>query len=455
MAASALEVKRQCRSYIRSRGDVSIFGRAGRLASFKRFLADARERLKLDIGFLLWDGSTVPVDWPATRLTIALADEGVVAGLVRRPNIETLANAWTSGRVDIRNGTIFDLAAIRPWVATRELHKNIDKWLATTTLAKFLFVPRGEPWPLEQQPREKARDGGVDENKRNIAYHYDISNAFYALWLDREMVYSCGYCSDWHNDIDQMQQNKLEIVCRKLRLKAGERLLDLGCGWGALPCHAAQHYGVTAYGVTLSEHQLAYGREKIKRLGLQDKVSMELRDYSAVEGEFDKIASIGMQEHVGFSNYRKYYATVRRLLKQDGLFLQQAITRPGKRDDKTFRRIRPEYAALTKYIFPGSALDHIGNTITMLERHGFEVHDIEAWREHYQRTCRHWHDRLLANYDAAVKEVGEVKTRMWLLYLGGCSIAFERNGIGLHQTLASRRRRGPSGLPPTRADLYR
>ena len=167
----------------------------------------------------------------------------------------------------------------------------------------------------------------------------------------------------------------------------------------------------------------------------------------------DKVAAIGLQEHS--DNYPKYYQTVQRALKHDGLFLHHAITRPAKRDDRTFRRKRPEFALLTKYIFPGGELDHIGNTVAMMERNGFEVHDVEGLREHYQRTCKHWHDRLLANYDAAVREVGPVKTRMWLAYLAACSIAFERNTVGLFQTLASKKRRGPAGLPPTRADLYR
>ncbi|MEA2993318.1 MAG: cyclopropane-fatty-acyl-phospholipid synthase, partial [Alphaproteobacteria bacterium] len=157
----------------------------------------------------------------------------------------------------------------------------------------------------------------------------------------------------------------------------------------------------------------------------------------------------------GIDNYPKYYATVQRVLKRDGLFLHHAITRPAKRDTRTFRRKRPEFALLTKHIFPGGELDHIGNTVAMLEQNGFEVHDVEGLREHYQRTCERWHDRLLANYDAAVREVGEVKTRMWLIYLAACSIAFERNGVCLYQTLSSKRKRGPSGLPPTRADLYR
>jgi cyclopropane-fatty-acyl-phospholipid synthase len=426
-----------------------------RVASLRALLAHVRERLAIDVGFVLWDGSTVPADLASGALAINIADEGVIAALLRRPNLETLGNLWVAARIDIRNGSLFDLARLRPKVRTREFRKTLDKWLLLRTLSKFVLVPRGGPWPLDDTPDERPSDGSPEENKKNIGYHYDVSNAFYALWLDQEMVYTCAYCTDWDNDIDRMQQDKLELICRKLRLKPGETLLDIGCGWGALSFYAAQHYGVTAYAVTLSEQQVAYGQDKIKRLGLGDRVKMELRDYSTVEGSFDKVAAIGLQEHIGIDNYPKYYQTVQRVLKPGGLFLHHAITRPAKRDDRSFRRKRPEFALLTKFIFPGGELDHIGNTLAMMERNGFEVHDVEGLREHYQRTCKHWHDRLLANYDAAVREVGAVKTRMWLAYLAACSIAFERNTVGLYQTLASKKQRGPSGLPPTRADLYR
>ena len=430
-------------------------GSVERFDSFKRLISHARERIGLDLGFVLWDGSTVPAKLSPKAFAIRIADEGAVAALIRRPNLETLSNLWVSGRIDLRSGSLFDLVAQRPKVKTRAFLKSLDKGLLLRTALKFLWVPRGGPWPLEMQPSERPSDGSPEENKKNIHYHYDVSNAFYALWLDQEMVYTCAYCTDWSNDIDRMQQDKLEIICRKLRLKPGERMLDIGCGWGALSCYAARHYGVTAYAVTLSEQQVAYGQDKIKRLGLGERVKIELKDYSTVEGQFDKVAAIGIQEHIGIDNYPKYYATIQRVLKKDGLFLHHAITRPAKRDDRTFRRKRAEFALLTKYIFPGGELDYIGNTVTMLERNGFEVHDVEAWREHYQRTCKLWHDRLLANYDAAVREVGAVKTRLWLAYLAACSVAFERNGVCLYQTLASKRKRGPSGLPPTRADLYR
>jgi cyclopropane-fatty-acyl-phospholipid synthase len=427
----------------------------GRIDTLRRFLNHVHQTFALRFGFRLWDGSAVPADWPRDGLAVHIADEGAVAGLMRRPNVQTLANLWAAARIDIHNGTIFDLVEHRPTVRGRDMRKLLSKTLLMGTAAKFLFVPRGGPWPLEGTAEERQSDGSAAENKKNISFHYDLSNAFYALWLDPEMVYSCSYFTNWDNDLAQAQRDKLEMCCRKLRLKPGETLFDLGSGWGALCIHAALHYGVRSYGVSLSEEQVSYAGERIKRLGLQDRVRIELRDYSTVEGVYDKITSVGTFEHMGVDNFPTYFKTVHRCLKLGGLFLHHAITRPGKSHQTRKRQKRPEFAALTKYIFPGGELDHIGRTVTNLERFGFEIHDVECWREHYQRTCRHWHDRLLANMDAAAREVGSVKARVWLAYLAGCSIAFERNSVGLYQTVASKRVKGAVGLPPTRADLYR
>jgi cyclopropane-fatty-acyl-phospholipid synthase len=313
------------------------------------------------------------------------------------------------------------------------------------------------PRPLDK-PRvgTGARDGTPSTNKANIAYHYDVSNDFYRLFLDPEMVYTCAYFQpDWHDDLARAQRDKLDMICRKLRLKPGERLLDIGCGWGALICHAAQHYGVRATGVTLAEEQAALAREKIARLGLQDRVEVILKDFTQMEGEFDKISSIGMFEHVGIANHPTYFQTVHRLLKPRGLYLHHCIARRAKRSDKAFGRLKPEAKAIMRYIFPGAELDHLAMSVANLERYGFEVHDVEAWREHYQRTTRLWWENLNARRKEAEAEVGPEKTRMWLLYLAGCSLAFERGAVGVNQTLASKRTRGPAGLPPSRADLYR
>ena len=426
-----------------------------RLESLRRLLTHAQERLGLDVGFRLWDGSTVPADLAADALAIRLADEGVIAALLRRPNIDTLANLWVSARIDIVGGTIFDLVARRPKIRSRALLKSLNKGRLLLTLGRFLRVPRGGPWPLEEIRGDKAlADGSEAANRTNVSYHYDASNAFYALFLDASMIYTCGYFTDWDNTLEQAQHDKLDMICRKLRLKPGDTLLDIGCGWGALVCHAAQHYGVRATGVTLSKEQFAYANDRIARAGLSDRVKLELRDYALMEGSFDKISSIGMFEQVGIANHPTYFRTVNRLLNPGGLYLHHSIARPAKRDDRRFKRRPKEYAALVRYIFPGGELDHVGMSIANLQRHGFEVHDMEAWREHYARTCRHWHDRLLARYDEASAEVGSVKVRLWLAYLAGCSLAFERNTVGIYQTLASKRVRGASGLPPTRADLY-
>lgn len=428
---------------------------AKRLASIKRLLADAHAKLPLRFGFVLWDGSTVPENYPRDGFAVALADEGVVASLARRPKIETLINLWASARIDIVNGTIFDLVALRPDVRTKNIRYAVDWKKAFDVARRFLFVSRGGPWPLESIPDDKPSSGNVAENKSNVHYHYDISNKFYALFLDTEMGYTTAYFHDWQQDIETAQRNKFDYVCRKLRLKPGERLLDMGCGWGGLMFHAAQNYGAIVYGVTLAEQQYDFICEKIGRLGLDGRVSVALKDYAAVEGQFDKIAQLEMFEHVGYANHQTFYRTVYRLLAPDGLYLHQANTRLAKRDERHFRRKRPELRAVTKYILPGTEFDHIGMTVTNLERNGFEVHDVEDWREHVVLTLKLWHDRLYENREAAVREVGEVTTRMWLVYLAGGSIAYERNTACVYQTLASKRHRGPSGLPPTRADLYR
>ena len=429
---------------------------AERLKIFRDLLEDAHKALDLQFGFELWDGSTVPADLPSYAMRLVIRRENVVASLLRRPSLDTALNAYVSGLLDLKNGTIFDLAAQRPQKIGRRL-KGLSKLKALKAAYHFLRAPSYIPRPLDK-PREGtgAKDGKPSTNKANIAYHYDVSNDFYRLFLDPEMVYTCAYFQpDWHDDLARAQFDKLDMICRKLRLKPGERLLDIGCGWGALICHAAQHYGVKAVGVTLAEEQAALAREKIARLGLQDRAEVILKDFTQMEGEFDKISSIGMFEHVGIANHPTYFSTVHRLLRPRGLYLHHTIARRAKRSGKAFGKLKPEAKAIMRYIFPGAELDHLGMSVSNLERFGFEVHDVEAWREHYQRTTRLWWENLNDRRKEAEAEVGPEKTRMWLLYLAGCSLAFERGAVGVNQTLASKRTRGPAGLPSSRADLYR
>ena len=426
-----------------------------RLAALRRLLVEAHEKLGLKLGFRLWDGSMVPASWPADGLAIGIADAGVMAALIRKPKLDTVLHLHIADRISILNGSIFDLAAARPEGKVGRLARNIPKGAVFDFVRRFIFAPgKAADAVSHRKGDEIARDGAPATNKANIAYHYDVSNAFYRLFLDEEMVYTCAYFTEDHGDLARAQRDKLDMICRKLRLQPGERFLDIGCGWGALICHAARYYGVEAHGVTLAEEQLKYAREKVERWGLQDKVTLHLRDYTQMEGEFDKISSIGMFEQVGIRNYPAYFQTVNRLLRPRGLYLHHTISRRAKKTEKAFNKMPAEYRALVRYIFPGGELDHLGMSIANLERHGFEVHDVEGWREHYQRTTRLWWERLDANKAKAEAEIGPERTRMWLLYLAGCSLAFERGGALINQTLVSKRRKGSSGLPLTRADLY-
>jgi cyclopropane-fatty-acyl-phospholipid synthase len=429
---------------------------AARLKSIRALLGDAHGKLGLKLGFLLWDGSRVPANWPEDGLMIQLADEGVIASMVRRPKPDTLIKLHVAGRLDVVNGTIFDVAASRPDVKVTRALRSVSKLAALDVVRRFWSADRGPASVLDAvRGDEIARDGKPDTNKANVAYHYDVSNEFYRLFLDAEMVYTCAYFTEDHDDIDRAQRDKLDMICRKLRLKPGDRFLDIGCGWGALVCHAAQHYGVEAHGVTLAEEQLKLASEKVARLGLEGKVTLHLKDYIQMEGQFDKIASIGMFEQVGIRNHLDYFRTVNRLLRPRGLYLHHTIARRAKKSERAFARMSSEYRALVRYIFPGGELDHLGMSIANLERTGFEVHDVEGWRENYQRTTYLWWRRLHERKAEAEALVGADKTRMWLLYLAGCSMAFQRGGAYINQTLVSKRTRGPSGLPFTRADLYR
>jgi cyclopropane-fatty-acyl-phospholipid synthase len=431
-----------------------------RLAAARRLASHLHEQLELDFGIRLWDGSVIPHGW--SDLTLCLNDPRVLTSMIRQRKLDALIDAWSTKRLDLENGTLFDLIEKRPSIKTRDIRKRLNKALLVRCLLPFVF---GERAPgigkamahAGSSAGEEIRDNDPQrqENRQNVAYHYDVSNAFYRLFLDERMVYSCGYFTDWGNDIDQAQADKLDMICRKLRLKPGDRFLDIGCGWGALVIHATTNYGVTAHGVTLSENQLALARERVAEADLAGQITLDLTDFSQLDGEYDKIASIGMFEHVGFGDHETYFATVSRLLRPEGLYLHHSITRPAKWTDRAFHRGNAEYRALRRYIFPGGELDYIGWTTKMLETNGFEIHDIEGLRSHYARTTRLWAERLAGRIDVAVAEAGEDIARLWLAYLTGVSIAFERRGALIFQTLASKRTKGLSELPPTRADLYR
>ncbi|SNZ19320.1 SAM-dependent methyltransferase [Cohaesibacter gelatinilyticus] len=421
-------------------------------------LDEVAKALNADIAIELWDGTRVPLGSnPAPDLAILIKDPGIIASLLRRPGLDRIIRPYIKGLIEIKGGTLYDVGLLFALSPSRKRLKKIPKRTILSFLTAFLFSPGvnlDEGRAFEGDENNHGKNLPKSNEIDFIQFHYDVGNDFYELFLDERRLYSCAYFTDWNNSLDQAQHDKIDMICRKLRLKPEERFLDIGCGWGALIFHAAEKYGVRAHGVTLSEAQLTHVREQIKAKGLEDRVSVELKNYVDLEGPFDKIASVGMMEHVGEDNLNEYCATINRLLVDKGLFLNHAISRKAKKKKNRFSS-RPEQRALQKYIFPGGELIDLGQTISSFEQNKFEVMDVEGWREHYQLTTKLWLDRLETNRDKAVELVGEEVYRIWIAYLAGSSLAFLRGTARLYQVLVSKNPKGPANLPPSRADLYR
>jgi cyclopropane-fatty-acyl-phospholipid synthase len=426
------------------------------LAAARTLAEELGQHLGIAASVRLWDGTTVPLGPHSPNgVAISISQPGVIASLVRRPTLDRLIRHYAHGHIGIEGGTLIDLGVQLSDGGTRKRLKQVSKTTLLANLIPFVFAPGVAPVRSRAFFGDEIGDGRQQsQNQDFIKFHYDVGNDFYRLFLDPEMQYSCAYFTDAGGTLEQAQQDKLEMICRKLRLRPGDRLLDIGCGWGGLVCYAARHYGVTAHGITLSDAQLELARERIASQGLADRVTVEIRDYADLTGCYDKIASIGMYEHIGVANIPRYLGKVRRLLADDGLFLNHAISRRAKRESRRFYK-RAEQRALLKYIFPGGELDDIGHTLQAMEQHGFEVHDVEAWRPHYAITTRHWCERLTARRADAVKLVGEETYRIWVAYLAGCSLAFMRGTARIYQTLISKSGKGERPVPLTRADLYR
>jgi cyclopropane-fatty-acyl-phospholipid synthase len=415
------------------------------------------ELLDSRISIRLWDGSVVPLGSQVeSGVEVSLSGPGVIGSLLRRPTPDNLLRHFVRGHIDYHGTDLFTLLNTARVRNSRQRTRRLRKSLLARVVMTFLFTRSKDIKVAHRFAGDETGRNRVQEDNRDfIQFHYDLSNDFYRTFLDPNMVYSCAYFRDWNNSLEQAQQDKLDMICRKLQLQPGDRFLDIGCGWGALVCHAAEHYGVQAHGITLSKEQLELAQEKILARGLEDRVQVELCDYADVKGQYDKIASIGMVEHVGIGNMKGYMDKIRSLLPDRGMFLNHGITRRAKASKKKFLRITPEKRLLAKYIFPGGELDHLGHMTECMEASGFEVHDVEGWRDHYALTCKRWSQRLEANREMAIGQIGEETYRMWLLYLAGVSIALGDGSACIFQTVATKRAsRGLSSMPPTREHLY-
>ncbi|HEY0748549.1 MAG TPA: cyclopropane-fatty-acyl-phospholipid synthase family protein [Steroidobacteraceae bacterium] len=404
----------------------------------------------------LWNGTVLRVGTnPAgadSPFTLVFHSPEVVWSAVLGQDPLTLADAYFRGDLDIE-GDFFAALSIKDHLDALQM-PVADRLRAAFTAFRLRMLNASAQhsenvFAPAHAPRIKAHSKA--ENRDAIHFHYDVSNEFYSLWLDQAMVYSCAYFENAGVDLDAAQQAKLEHICRKLSLKRDEKFLDIGCGWGALVIYAAQHYGVRAHGVTLSPQQLKVARELIVQAGLADRVSVELMDYRDLpgDGSYDKVASVGMFEHVGLKNLPVYFGTVHRLLKPRGLFLNHGITH----DSEGWQtNLSTEF--INRYVFPDGQLDTVSNIQRVMERSKLEIADVESLRPHYAMTLRHWVSRLERNRTRALQYVNEATYRVWRLYMSACALQFESGEIGIYQVLAAKRTAGVPDLPLTRRHLY-
>jgi cyclopropane-fatty-acyl-phospholipid synthase len=407
-----------------------------------------------NLAIRLWNGETLKLGPGTPEATLVFHHPHPLRDLILFRDLLRLAEDYFAGWVSVE-GDIYVILRLKDHL--QSLRMSAREKAALVGSALFLRDGSGKNAqtpviPQALSPRLGSWLGhSKTTNRKAIAFHYDVSNDFYSLWLDRQMIYSCAYFEDAEASLDQAQENKLDHICRKLRFKPGERFLDIGCGWGALVRWAARHYGVRAYGITLSRNQYEYGLRKIQEEGLQELVTLELKDYRDLEGEarFDKIASVGMFEHVGLKNLPVYFATAHRLLKPGGLFLNHGITYDEEGWKKT---VSTEF--INRYVFPDGELDTVSNIQRAMERTRFEILDVEGLRPHYALTLRHWVRRLEQRRDEVLQHVSEATYRIWHLYMSACALQFEKGEVGVYQILAAKKGGRLDAVPLTRRDLY-
>jgi cyclopropane-fatty-acyl-phospholipid synthase len=399
---------------------------------------------ELPVGFVAYDGSRFgPAD---ASTTIVFRSPDALRRIVTAPNELGFGRAYVAGDIEVE-GDIFDVIAVANQIEELKLGpKEIIAALKLVGVSGLKPLP-----PPPEEARLRGRRHSKDRDAAAIAHHYDLSNAFYEMVLGPSLTYSCAVWTDDTTTLEQAQANKHELICRKLDLQPGMRLLDIGCGWGSMLIHAARHHGVRAVGVTLSQSQTECARERVEALGLGDLVEVRYGDYRDIaDGPYDAISSIGMFEHVGLTELGGYFDRCHSLLRPGGRLLNHGISRPAHFRKMHHVRFAPRslgWNFTDRYVFPDGELHEVGSVVSAIQRAGFEARHMESLREHYALTLRCWVANLDANWDAAVHEVGEGRARVWRLYMAAAAVGFEQDDDQIHQILATATHDGASGMP--------
>jgi cyclopropane-fatty-acyl-phospholipid synthase len=393
----------------------------------ENWVNEVRHRAAIPLRLELWNGQKFDFGiYAAPEVTVRVPHVSALTYLLT-PSLANLGEAYVEGKIEVE-GKIREIIAVGNALAANTLKAD----------GKFSRITR-----TFRHNKEKDAEA--------IRYHYDVSNDFYKLWLDQNMVYSCAYFENGDEDLATAQLKKIDHILTKIQLQPGHTLLDIGCGWGALVLRAAQKFGAKCVGITLSENQYALAKERVKQAGLEDRIEIRLQDYRDITGSFDRITSVGMFEHVGLNNLPMYFSRIRSLLADDGIAMNHGITTTDIDNGES------PYGGgefIEKYVFPHGELPHIGLVLKTMQEGGLEVFDVENLRRHYAKTCGIWADNLEARADEVRKAVDDRRFRIWRIYLAGSSYGFERDWMSLYQVVCRKAGRSANTLPWSRDYIY-
>ncbi len=392
-----------------------------------QWVDEVRNKADLPARLVLWSGQQYDFGHFAAPQVTLKVNSASALPLLLEPSLDNLGEAYVKGKIDIE-GKVADII-------------NIGYSLARSTVTSASKLARVRRYFTHSKSTDK----------KAIQYHYDVSNEFYKLWLDENMVYSCAYFENGDEDLATAQLKKIDHILTKIQLKEGQTLLDIGCGWGALVLRAAQKFGARCVGVTLSQNQFDLATQRVKDAGLEDRIEIRLQDYRDVQGQFDRITSVGMFEHVGRKNLPGYFTKVRELLADDGIAMNHGITSSDAESGETALG-GGEF--IDRYVFPDGELPHISLALEAAQRGGLEAVDVESLRRHYAHTLDLWADNFEARAEEAKKLVDDEKFRIWRVYLAGCAYAFEHDDVSIYQIVCRKAGRSATTLPWSRRYMY-